>query len=196
MVEDYGPIRIALRDRLKEDGYLVDVASDGEGAFDHICESTYAVIVLDLMLPDVTGFEVLKTIREQALDTAVMIITARDEISDRVAGLDMGADDYMVKPFDLDELLARIRALLRRAQPNRPKVLRFSDLSLDTGTRQASRGDRIINLTAKEPHRWTKKIHKREQKISRRPVVFLSRKCHAICQFQSGSADRSSAYSM
>jgi two-component system response regulator MprA len=78
------------------------------------------------------------------------MLTAKDTIHDRVQGLDAGADDYMVKPFDLDELLARIRALMRRAQPNRPKVLRFADLSLDTGTRQAARGDRVISLTAKE----------------------------------------------
>jgi two-component system response regulator MprA len=80
----------------------------------------------------------------------ILMLTAKETVHNRVQGLDAGADDYMVKPFDLDELLARIRALLRRAQPNRPKVLRFSDLSLDTGTRQASRGDRTINLTAKE----------------------------------------------
>jgi two-component system response regulator MprA len=80
----------------------------------------------------------------------ILILTAKDTVNDRIQGLDMGADDYMVKPFNLDELLARIRALLRRAQPSRPQVLRFADLSLDTGTRQASRGDRVISLTAKE----------------------------------------------
>ena len=102
------------------------------------------------MLPKIDGLEVCRRLRAGG-EVPILILTAKDGVSDRVLGLDMGADDYMVKPFDLDELLARIRALLRRSQPSsQPKVMRFSDLSLDTGTHQAMRGDRIISLTAKE----------------------------------------------
>jgi two-component system response regulator MprA len=102
------------------------------------------------MLPGIDGLEVCRRLRAGG-DVPILILTAKDGVNDRVLGLDMGADDYMVKPFDLDELLARIRALLRRSQPaSRPKVMRFADLALDTGTRQASRGDRVISLTAKE----------------------------------------------
>jgi two-component system response regulator MprA len=101
------------------------------------------------MLPGLDGLEVCRRLRAGG-PVPILMLTAKDTVHNRVQGLDAGADDYMVKPFELDELLARIRALLRRAQPNRPKVLRFGDLSLDTGTRQASRGDRVISLTAKE----------------------------------------------
>jgi two-component system response regulator MprA len=101
------------------------------------------------MLPGLDGLEVCRRLRAGG-PTPILMLTAKDTVSDRVQGLDAGADDYMVKPFSLDELLARIRALLRRAQPSRPKVMRFQDLSLDTGTRQATRGERVISLTAKE----------------------------------------------
>jgi two-component system response regulator MprA len=101
------------------------------------------------MLPGIDGLEVCRRLRAGG-PVPILILTAKDTVNDRVLGLDMGADDYMVKPFNLDELLARIRALLRRAQPTRPQVLRFADLSLDTGTRQAYRSDRTISLTAKE----------------------------------------------
>jgi two-component system response regulator MprA len=101
------------------------------------------------MLPGLDGLQVCRRLRAGG-PVPILMLTAKETVHNRVQGLDAGADDYMVKPFDLDELLARIRALLRRAQPSRPKVLRFSDLSLDTGTRQASRSDRVINLTAKE----------------------------------------------
>ena len=105
---------------------------------------------MDLMLPGIDGLEVCRRLRSGG-DVPIMILTAKDSVNDRIIGLDMGADDYMVKPFDLDELLARLRALLRRVQPtNAPKIYQFSDLSLDTGTRQASRGQRVVSLTAKE----------------------------------------------
>jgi len=102
------------------------------------------------MLPGIDGLEVCRRLRSGG-DVPIMILTAKDSVNDRIIGLDMGADDYMVKPFDLDELLARIRALLRRVQPtNVPKIYQFEDLSLDTGTRQAIRDQRVISLTAKE----------------------------------------------
>jgi DNA-binding response OmpR family regulator len=150
VVEDYGPIRIALRDRLTEDGCLVDEASDGEAAFKHICETAYSVIVLDLMLPDTSGFEILKTVRQQNLDTAVMVITARDRISDRVAGLDMGADDYLVKPFAIEEAAARIRALIRRRFNTQTSVIKIEDLEVDIPGGVARRLGMNLNLTARE----------------------------------------------
>lgn len=150
LVEDYGPIRVALRNRLRDEGYTVDVAVDGAGAVDRIYESEYSVIVLDLMLPDTSGFEILKVIRKNDLDTAVMIITARDEVSDRVAGLDMGADDYLVKPFAIEEAAARIRALVRRRFNARNSIVHVDDLEVDIPGGVARRFGRPLNLTAKE----------------------------------------------
>jgi two-component system response regulator MprA len=134
---------------LAYEGYIVDTATDGQSGLTLARDHPPDLVVLDLMLPGIDGLEVCRRLRAGG-PVPILMLTAKDSIHDRVQGLDAGADDYLVKPFDHDELLARIRALLRRAQPNRPKVLRFSDLSLDTGTRQAARGDRIISLTAKE----------------------------------------------
>jgi two-component system response regulator MprA len=101
------------------------------------------------MLPGIDGLEVCRRLRTGG-STPIIILTAKDTVNDRILGLDMGADDYMTKPFELDELLARIRALLRRLQPTKPQILRYSDVALDTGTRQAMRSERMISLTAKE----------------------------------------------
>jgi len=127
---------------------IVSTAEGGQG-IEMVETESPDLVLMELKLPDMDGFEALRQIRGFS-DVPVIIASVWDGELDRVRGLEMGADDYMVKPFNLDELLARIRALLRRAQPARPQVLRFADLSLDTGTRQASRGDRVISLTAKE----------------------------------------------
>jgi two-component system response regulator MprA len=149
IIEDDEAILKFLRRGLAYEGYQVDTAGDGVSGLAIARDNPPDLVVLDLMLPNMDGMEVGRRLRAGG-NVPIMILTARDTVSDRIQGLDMGADDYMVKPFNLDELLARIRALLRRAQPNRPQALRFSDLELDTGTRQASRGERIIALTAKE----------------------------------------------
>ncbi len=150
IIEDDEGILKLLRRGLAYEGYQVDVATDGQQGLVIARDNPPDLVILDLMLPGIDGLEVCRRLRAGG-DVPILILTARDEISDRVLGLDMGADDYMVKPFVLDEVLARIRALLRRSQPaSRPKVMRFSDLVLDTGTRQAMRGDRVISLTAKE----------------------------------------------
>lgn len=150
IIEDDEGILKFLRRGLAYEGYEIDVATDGKTGLAIARDNPPDLVVLDLMLPGMDGLEVGRRLRAGG-DVPILILTAKDSVSDRVTGLDMGADDYMVKPFDLDELLARIRALLRRAQPsNRPKVYQFADLSLDTGTRQAKRGDRVISLTAKE----------------------------------------------
>lgn len=149
IIEDDEAILRYLRRGLAYEGYIVDTATDGQSGLTLARDHPPDLVVLDLMLPGIDGLEVCRRLRAGG-PVPILMLTAKDSIHDRVQGLDAGADDYLVKPFDHDELLARIRALLRRAQPNRPKVLRFSDLSLDTGTRQAARGDRIISLTAKE----------------------------------------------
>ena len=150
VVEDDQKILQFLQRGLALDGYRVETALDGKTALEVALETSPDLVVLDLMLPGMDGLEVCRRLRAEG-DVPILILTAKDSVNDRVIGLDMGADDYMVKPFDLDELLARIRALLRRVQPSaHPEVYQFADLTLDSGTHQAKRGDRVISLTAKE----------------------------------------------
>ncbi len=149
IIEDDEAILRFLRRGLAYEGYIVDTAADGLSGLTMARDHPPDIVVLDWMLPGLDGLEVCRRLRAGG-PIPILMLTAKDAVHSRVQGLDAGADDYMVKPFELDELLARIRALMRRAQPSRPKVLRFSDLTLDTGTRQAARGERIINLTAKE----------------------------------------------
>ncbi|MBC8333524.1 MAG: response regulator transcription factor [Anaerolineae bacterium] len=150
VIEDDEGILTFLRRGLAYEGYEVFDATDGKTGLSIARDHPPDLVVLDLMLPGIDGLEVCRRLRAGG-DVPIIILTAKDGVNDRIVGLDMGADDYMVKPFDLDELLARIRALMRRSQPSsRPKVYQFSDLSLDTGTRQAHRGEQIITLTAKE----------------------------------------------
>ncbi len=151
VVEDDQGIADTLRRGLIFEGYRVNVAYDGEEALASARDQLPDLVVLDWMLPGMDGLEVCKRLRA-AGEVPILMLTAKDSIPDRVKGLDAGADDYLVKPFAFDELLARIRALLRRAGPTQQaEVLRFVDLELDTGTRQAKRGDgEPIELTAKE----------------------------------------------
>jgi len=149
VVEDEERILQVLQRGLTYEGYRVDAAQDGPTALALARENPPDVAVLDWMLPGMDGLEVCRRLRA-AGSVPIIMLTAKDSVSDRVQGLDAGADDYLVKPFAFDELLARIRALLRRATPTQPEVLRFADLTLDTGTRQAFRGDQAIELTAKE----------------------------------------------
>ncbi|MBN2501524.1 MAG: response regulator transcription factor [Anaerolineales bacterium] len=149
IIEDDEEILKFLRRGLAYDGYTVDTAIDGQEGLSLARENPPDLVVLDWMLPGMDGLEVCRRLRAGG-PVPILMLTARTSVNDRVQGLDAGADDYMVKPFNLDELLARIRALLRRTQPSRPKVYQFADLTLDTGTRQALRGERIIDLTAKE----------------------------------------------
>ena len=139
-----------LKRGLEEEGYAVDVARSGGDAVWAATENPYDAILLDVMLPDLDGLEVCRRLRTANQWAPVMMLTARDAVPDRVAGLDAGADDYLTKPFSFSELLARLRALLRRGPAERPAVLRTDDLSLDPATRVVERGAASIELTPKE----------------------------------------------
>ncbi|MFQ5398751.1 MAG: response regulator transcription factor [Anaerolineae bacterium] len=149
VIEDEERIRQFLQRGLSFDGYRVDLAPDGRAGLELARENPPDLVLLDLMLPGMDGLEVCRRLRAVS-DVPILMLTAKETIEDRVRGLDAGADDYLVKPFAFDELVARIRALLRRAQPAKPQVYRFADLELDTGTRQGRRGGRTFDLTAKE----------------------------------------------
>jgi two-component system response regulator MprA len=148
-IEDEERIRQFLQRGLSFEGYRVDTASDGPTGLELARENPPDLVLLDLMLPGMDGLEVCRRIRAVS-DVPILMLTAKETIEDRVIGLDAGADDYLVKPFAFDELMARVRALLRRSQPSQPQVFRFADLELDTGTRQGKRGGAIFDLTAKE----------------------------------------------
>lgn len=148
-IEDEERIRQFLQRGLSFEGYRVDTASDGQAGLELARENPPDLVLLDLMLPGMDGLEVCRRIRAVS-DVPILMLTAKETIEDRVTGLDAGADDYLVKPFAFDELMARVRALLRRSQPSQPQVYRFADLELDTGTRQGKRGGEIFDLTAKE----------------------------------------------
>ena len=149
IIEDDDQILKILRRSLVYEGYQVDTASDGEEGLNQLRDNKPALVILDWMLPGMDGLEVCRRIRDLG-NQPVLMLTAKDTLEDRVQGLDAGADDYLIKPFELDELLARIRALLRRTQVERAPILTFGDLSLDTSTRQSTRKSRLIMLTAKE----------------------------------------------
>ncbi len=149
VVDDDPEILSFLKRGLAYDGYEVDTASDGTEALAKARDIEPDLVVLDVMMPGLDGMEVSKRLR-QASDTPILMLTAKGTVADRVAGLDSGADDYLIKPFAFDELLARVRALLRRSQPKEGDVLRFSDLSLDTATREVRRGAEVIDLTVQE----------------------------------------------
>ncbi len=148
IVEDEPAVRDALVRALEPEGYELAVAEDGAQALARMAQSPSDALVLDVMLPGVDGLAVARRLRAQGSDVPILMLTARGAVGDRVAGLDAGADDYLVKPFALDELLARLRALLRRT--GQAGELRFGDLSLDPPTRDVRRGDRRIELTVTE----------------------------------------------
>ena len=149
VVDDDPNIRSVVSRGLRFEGYDVRLAADGPEALRSARAVPPDVVVLDVMLPDMDGLEVCRRLR-RGLTAPILMLTARDAVPDRVAGLDSGADDYLVKPFDFDELLARIRALLRRSQLQADDVLTVADLRLDTGTREAYRARRRIELTTRE----------------------------------------------
>jgi two-component system, OmpR family, copper resistance phosphate regulon response regulator CusR len=150
VVEDERKLGQVLASALQEEHYDVVLAPTGEDGFYRANAEMFDLVLLDLMLPGRSGLEILETLRKRHIHTPVLILTARDGIGDRVLGLDLGADDYLIKPFALPELLARIRALLRRGRPSDVLRLKAADLELDLVTRRATRGDDTLDLTTRE----------------------------------------------
>ncbi len=150
VVEDDRKVASFIRKGLTEEGYAVDVAADGEEGSLKASVGEYDVIVLDVMLPERSGYELARELRREGSTTPIIMLTARDTTEDIIRGLNAGADDYLTKPFSFDELLARIRALLRREGVDRMLVLRYQDLELDHRRHQARRGQRVLDLTPKE----------------------------------------------
>jgi DNA-binding response OmpR family regulator len=150
VIEDEKSLLKIIAKRLKEEGYSVDAVTNGRDGENYIYSTDYDCIILDIMIPIVDGLTLLRRIRAKKISTPVLLLTAKDSIEDRVVGLDTGADDYLIKPFSFDELLARVRALLRRRKEKLDIVLSVGDLKLDTVTREVKRGDRSIELTSKE----------------------------------------------
>jgi two-component system response regulator MprA len=156
VVDDDRAVRESLRRSLQFNGYQVELAGDGQQALDAVLSARPDAMVLDVMMPRLDGLEVCRRLRSTGDDLPILVLTARDMVSDRVAGLDAGADDYLPKPFALEELLARLRALLRRSSSDHASAeraappMRFADLQMDLGTREVRRGDRSISLTRTE----------------------------------------------
>ena len=150
LVEDHKPLAKALKRGLEEEGFAVDSAEDGEEADFKAAGAGYDVIILDLMLPKIDGLTLLQRWRKAGVKTHILLLTAKDTTEDKVKGLDLGADDYLTKPFQLEELLARLRALVRRSHQIKDPILRVHDLEIDTAARTVRRGGNMIHLTPRE----------------------------------------------
>jgi len=150
LVEDETRVAGFIAKGLREQSYAVDVAADGERASYFAAINQYDLVILDVMLPVKNGYAVCRELRAGGFRAPILMLTARDSVDDRVQGLDCGADDYLIKPFDFKELLARLRALSRRSGPPRPEVLRVADLQINTASHAVTRAGRSVNLTAKE----------------------------------------------
>jgi len=171
VVEDERKVANFISQGLQEEGHTVEVAKDGEAALDLLRHGPpYDLIVLDVMLPRLDGFGVLRGARAAGVRAPVLMLTARDAVADKVTGLDGGADDYLTKPFSFDEFLARVRALLRRADGRREPMLRLADLTLDPATRAVTRGARRIELTARE-HALLEYLLRNAGRVLTRPML-------------------------
>jgi DNA-binding response OmpR family regulator len=150
LIEDYLPLQKSLTKGLRESGFAVDVTGDGEEGLWYAMSNDYDVIILDIMLPKLDGLSILKQLRAKNKNNHILILTAKDTVEDRIKGLDLGADDYLVKPFAFKELLARLRALMRRRYEHKCPDIKISDLHIDTASRRVWRGDDEIILTSRE----------------------------------------------
>lgn len=167
VVEDYALLRESLVRGLRDSGYAVDATGDGTEGLWYAQNHPYDVVILDLMLPGIGGLEILRQLRKTGNTVHVLVLTAKDSIQDRIAGLDIGADDYMIKPFAFDELAARLRALVRRRYDKADPVIRIADLEVDTLRRVARRGDEVIPLSAREYALLEYMAHRPGQVITR-----------------------------
>ena len=149
LAEDDRDLNNAVKTLLTRSGYQVDAVLDGEEAIDYVRAEAYDGVILDWMMPRKDGVEALRQMRAEGINTPCLLLTARDAVEDRVTGLDAGADDYLPKPFDVQELLARVRAMLRRREAFIPDVIQFEDLALDKGTGELRCGDRFVRLSGK-----------------------------------------------
>ena len=150
IVEDYMPTRVAVAEGLKEEGFAVDTADTGTDGAWMAERNAYDLIILDVMLPGIDGLEILRRLRRRGVEAHVLLLTARDTVADRVSGLNYGADDYLVKPFEFAELLARVQALLRRAYHHKRTTIRVADLEIDTLAKRVTRAGDAIELSARE----------------------------------------------
>jgi DNA-binding response OmpR family regulator len=150
IIEDYRPLRESLARGLRDAGYAVDATGEGPEGLWYAENHPYDVVILDVMLPGIDGFEILRSLRAAGNTAYVLILTARDAVTDRVTGLDLGADGYLVKPFAFDELLARLRAMVRRGYDRVDPVIRIEDLEIDTRARRARRAGQVLALSARE----------------------------------------------
>ena len=167
IIEDEPELREQIATTLRRQNYTVDTAGDGVTGLERACTEPYDLLILDIMLPVQDGFAVLREMRAEQVATPVLMLTARVEVEDRVRGLDLGADDYLLKPFSMAELLARIRALLRRSHTQASPLLTVGDIHLDTGTREVTRSGRPVSLTPKEFALLEFLLYNRNRAISR-----------------------------
>src|SRR6478672_8823962 len=171
VVEDEKKVASFIKRGLEAANYSVDVEHDGEAGLNRLLKGDYDLVILDVMLPKLDGLSLMKQIRQRQVNTPVLLLTARVTVADKVLGLDLGADDYLTKPFVFEELLARVRALLRRGVPAQPAILTIADLRLDPVTREVSRGNKRIDLTAKEFALLEFLLRRRDQVLSRAVIA-------------------------
>ncbi|MCB0281757.1 MAG: response regulator transcription factor [Calditrichae bacterium] len=150
IVEDEESLAIRIQKILQSEKYTADIALDGDEGLEQALVEPYDLVILDVMLPGVSGFDILKALRDEGITVPVLMLTAKTRVEDKVTGLDLGADDYLTKPFAVPELLARVRSLLRRMSDARSTVINVSNLQIDTATRQVKKEGKDINLTSKE----------------------------------------------
>jgi two-component system copper resistance phosphate regulon response regulator CusR len=170
VAEDHPTLAQSIAEGLREDGYAVDLTTDGDEALHFATTNSYGCIVLDVMLPGKDGYTVLKALRQRGATTPVLFLTARDSVDDRVRGLDLGADDYVVKPFAWAELLARVRAAVRRPHGKKSATLTVADLEVDTAAKSVRRGGHPIELSAREYSLLEFLAHREGQVVSRADI--------------------------
>src|SRR5215218_10615675 len=170
VAEDHPTLANSIAQGLRDEGYAVDLTLDGEEAMHFAQTNAYGCIVLDIMLPGKDGYTILKALRQRGAATPVVFLTARDAVEDRVRGLDMGADDYVVKPFAWDELLARVRAAVRRPHGHKVATIRVGDLEIDTAAKSVRRSGRAVDLSAREYALLEYLAHREGQVVSRSDI--------------------------